>query len=107
MMTVQFSESDGPKLQNKWTEPAWIAELPEKDRGQGRLRFYLNLAAAFHSEGGNLNQLSTSLGLNQAHLNVCRQRGSVSPEIAIKLESALGRTNFPRELFNDIFVVES
>jgi hypothetical protein len=92
-------------VQHKWTEPAWIAALQESYRPAARLRFYLNLAAAFHSETGSLTELSESCGLNRAHLNVCRQRGRVSPEIAVKLEDTLGRTHFPRELFNDIFVL--
>ena len=91
------------RVQHKWTEPAWIAELQERERAVARLRFYLNLAAAFHSESGSLTKLSESCELNQAHLNVCRQRGRVSPEVAVKLESVLGREFFPRELFNPIF----
>jgi hypothetical protein len=38
-------------------------------------------------------------------LNVARQRGRVSPRLAIRIEQQLGRDNFPRELFNDIFTV--
>jgi hypothetical protein len=92
-------------LQQKWPEPAWIAELQESHRPTAKLRFFLNLAAAYHSESGALTELSESCGLNRAHLNVCRQRGRVSPEIAVRLEEALGRDTFPRELFNDIFAV--
>jgi hypothetical protein len=92
-------------VQNRWQEPAWIAELPEEHRGKSKVRFYLSLAAAWHSEAGTLTELSRSLGLNESHLNVCRKRGKVSPELAVKIESALGRDHFPRELFNDIFTV--
>lgn len=84
-----------------------MAELQEDNRGAARLRFYLNLAAAFHSENGSLSELSESCGLSRAHLHVCRQRGRISPGIAVKLEDVLGRDNFPRELFNDIFVLSS
>lgn len=92
-------------MQDKWREPAWIAGSKEEYRGQCKVRYYLNLAAAYYSEEGSLPDLSLALGLNRAHLNVCRRRGRVSPETAIKIESALGRDHFPRELFNDIFVV--
>jgi hypothetical protein len=93
-------------VQHKWREPAWIAGSQEEDRGPCKVRYYLNLAAAYYSENGSLPDLSLALGLNRSHLNVCRQRGRVSPETAIKIETILGRDHFPRELFNDIFVVE-
>lgn len=92
-------------MQHQWPEPAWIAELQEEDRGCARVRFFLRLAAAWHSESGSLTVLSRDLGLSDAHLNVARKRGRVSPELAVMIESALGRDHFPRELFNDIFAV--
>lgn len=92
-------------MQSKWPEPAWIAELPREQRGAAKVRFYLSLAAAWHSEAGTLTELSRTLGRHEAHLNVARKRGKVSPELAVEIESALGRENFPRELFNDIFAV--
>jgi hypothetical protein len=92
-------------VQQQWPEPAWIAELQERDRPAAKVRYYLNLAAAFHSEDGGLPALSEALGRSKPHLNVCRQRGRVSPEIAVEIETVLGRENFPRELFNDIFTV--
>jgi hypothetical protein len=104
---VANASFDSRKLivQNRWPEPAWIAELPEEDRGLARVRYYLNLAAIWHSESGLLTSLSQALDLNKAHLNVARKRGKVSPELAVRIESALGREHFPRELFNDIFTV--
>lgn len=92
-------------MQQKWPEPAWIAELPESHRVSAKLRFYLNLAAAFHNESGSLGELSEACDLNRAHLNVCRQRGRISPKLAVTLEEVLGRDYFPRELFNDIFAL--
>ena len=92
-------------MQHKWPEPAWIQRLPEEDRGPARVCFHLNLAAAFHSESGTLTELSRALGLNESALNVARQRGKVSPKLAVRLEQQLGREYFPRELFNDIFAV--
>lgn len=92
-------------MQHRWAEPARLAELPENKRGQAKVRYFLNLAAAFHNDSGSLTQLSLALGKSKTALNVCRQRGRVSPETAIEIETALGRGHFPRELFNDIFVV--
>ena len=92
-------------MQHKWAEPARLAELQEGERGPARVRYYLNLAAAYHNDSGSLAKLSAALGFSKPHLNVCRQRGQVSPETAIKIEVALGRDCFPRELFNDIFIV--
>jgi hypothetical protein len=95
----------GITVQHKWPEPTWIDRLPEGERGPARLCYHLNLAAAFHSESGTLTELSRALGLNETALNVARQRGRVSPRLAILIEQHLGREHFPRELFNDIFVV--
>jgi hypothetical protein len=92
-------------VQHTWPEPAWIAELDGDRRDAARLRYYLNLAASYYSERGSLPELSEALGLNPSHLNVCRQRGRVSPEMAVKLEELLGRERFPRECFNSIFAV--
>jgi hypothetical protein len=92
-------------VKHKWPEPAWIGRLPEGERGPARVRFHLNLAAAFHSESGTLTELSRALGFNETTLNVARQRGNVSPKLAVRIENELGRDNFPRELFNDIFTV--
>jgi hypothetical protein len=92
-------------VQNKWPEPAWIAELPECDRNRARTAFYLNLAATFHNDRGSLNALSCALGFSKPYLNVCRARGVVSPTVAVQIESKLGRERFPRELFNSIFIV--
>jgi hypothetical protein len=92
-------------VQHKWPEPAWIAELPSEKRGPARIKHLLNLAAAYHNDSGSLTQLSIALGKNRAHLNVARQRGRVSPEMAVQIETHLGREHFPRELFNDLFVI--
>lgn len=94
-------------MQSKWPEPAWIAELPQDERGPAKVRFYLNIAAAYHNDTGSLVALSEALGVSRTYLNVARQRGRVSPELAVKIESVMGRDRFPRELFNDIFAVAS
>lgn len=103
----QITESRGVVLRIEWAEPAWIAELPETDRSPAKVRFYLNLAAAYFSESATLTELSRALDLETSRLNVCRQRGRVSPELAVKLETLLGRDAFPRELFNPIFAVQA
>jgi hypothetical protein len=92
-------------VQHEWPEPAWIAGLPQEKRGPARVRHFLNLAATYHNESGSLTKLSAALGLHRSHLNVCRQRGIVSPELAVKIEQKIGRGYFPRELFNDLFVI--
>jgi hypothetical protein len=102
---AEDTDSGKIRVQHRWAEPAWIAALQEEDRGPARVRYYLNLAAAFHSESGKLTELSQSLGLSGPHLHVCRNRGRVSPETAVMIETSLGRDHFPRELFNDIFAI--
>lgn len=95
----------GNFVQHKWPEPCWISRLPDGERESARVCYHLNLAAAFHSDAGTLTELSRALGLNETALNVARQRGKVSPRLAIRIEQKLGREYFPRELFNDIFAV--
>ena len=96
---------DHPKVQHKWAEPARIAALKGEERARARVAYYLNLAAAFHNKNGTLPKLSQALGLGESALSVARKRGRVSPDIAIRIETELGREHFPRELFNEIFVV--
>lgn len=88
-----------------WPLPAWISQLPEKDREAARVRFVLNLAASYATEAGTLTALSERLGRSSGYLNVARVRGSITPEVAVELERQLGRERFPRELFNPVFAV--
>lgn len=92
-------------MDHKWPEPAWIAELPREERDRAKVRHYLNLAAAYHNDSASLTKLSLALGFSKAGLNVARQRGRVSPPVAVEIERKLGRDHFPRELFNDLFVI--
>lgn len=92
-------------MQHIWPEPAWIAALPKDRRGPARVTHMLNLAAAYHNPQASLPKLSVELGFSKSYLNVARMRGEVAPQLAKKIEEALGRERFPRELFNDIFAV--
>ena len=92
-------------MQQQWPEPAWIAALPKEKRGPARVTHMLNLAAAYHNPQASLPTLSVELGFSKSYLNVARTRGEVAPQLARKIELALGRERFPRELFNDIFDV--
>lgn len=94
-------------MQHKWPEPAWIAKLPQDQQGPSRVRYFLNLAAAFCSERGSLTKLGDGIGVTAESLLAARSRGRVSPDLAVKIETGLGRDLFPRELFNDIFTIES
>lgn len=88
----------------KWPVPAWLNELPDKDKASARIRFYINLATAYHNEAASCPILSAALGMNRTAINAAKTRGKVSPVMANKIESLLGRENFPRELFNEVFI---
>ena len=89
---------------NNWPEPVWIDRLSEIEREKARVRFYLNLAASYFSEDGTLTNLSEGAGFSATAINAARKRGRVSPDLANKIEAALGRDLFPRELFNPVFI---
>lgn len=84
--------------------PNYIDELPEDQQGIARCRFLVRLSALYYSPEGKLNKLSKALDL---HENSLATTDSISAEMAIKLETLLGRDLFPRELFRpDLFTVE-
>lgn len=81
--------------------PKWLEELPEDQQKSARARFMLRLAALYHSEGGKMNVLSSACDLNPTTLSGLN---SISPELAICLESVLGAEMFPRVFFRpDLF----
>lgn len=84
--------------------PKYIDDLPEDQQAQARCRFLVRLAALYYSPEGKLNKLSKALDL---HENTLATTDSITAEMAVKLESLLGRDLFPRELFRpDLFDVE-
>lgn len=85
-------------------EPPYMAELPEEQRQEARARFLIRLAALYFSPEGKMQALSSACGLHKNHLATLR---GISPESAIKMEKAVGRELFPRELFRpDLFTVQ-
>lgn len=86
--------------------PAFLDDLKKSapDEYDGiRTRFLLRLAALYHSPFGQLKTLSVDLGY---HENTLAGITSISPELAVKLEEALGADLFPREMLNPIFAKE-
>lgn len=92
-------------MDDKWPEPAWLSSLPAKERPAARVRYFLNLAAAYHNKQASLTVLSKAIGFHESYLNSFRARGRVPAEGAVRIEQLLGREHFQRELFNEIFVV--
>jgi hypothetical protein len=86
--------------------PGYISETTEEiARRKAETQFRLRLAALFLSKNGTLMQLAKTCGLHEKSLSALTD---ISPELAIKIEKALGRDLFPREYFRpDLFVVES
>jgi hypothetical protein len=84
--------------------PAWLDDLPQEDQAAARARFLLRLAALHYSPAGQLKSLSTALDM---HPNSLAAYDTISPELAVRLESLLGREKFPRSLFRpDLFLAE-
>lgn len=66
----------------------------------------LRLAALYHNETGSLGDLAEALGLSNPALHMAIKRGQVSPDMAIGIESLLGRKLFPREMLRpDLFTL--
>lgn len=85
--------------------PSYLDSLPEDQAKIGRCRFLIRLAALHYSPDGSVKTLSESLGL---HPGTLAGVSNISGELAVKLETVLGRDKFPRELFRpDLFVVEA
>lgn len=86
--------------------PIWFNDLPAEKQEDARRCYLLRLAALHYSEEGHLNRLSTGIGLSNGTLATYLSKGQpLTAEIAIRLEEALGRTRFPREVFRpDLFV---
>lgn len=90
----------------EWPMPAWHRALPAEDRAKAEARVLLDLAAIYATPEGTASALARSLGLSPTAILQARTRGKVSPELAVRLETRLGRDFFPRELFRpDLFIV--
>ena len=95
-------------LQTKWPMPAWHDEVPEAERAAACLRHLLNLAALYASREGTATSLAKALGVGDTAILQAKVRGKISGEMAVKLETLLGRELFAREIFRpDLFIVEA
>ena len=94
--------------EKQWPTPAWHESVPAEKKPAAKIRTLLNLAAVYASEEGTASALADRLGVGKAAILQARSRGKISGEMAVQLESLLGRELFPRELFRpDLFVVEA
>jgi hypothetical protein len=92
--------------QKQWPTPVWHESVPAEEKPAASIRLLLSLAAVYASEEGTASALADRLGIGKNAILKARSRGAVSAEMAVQLESLLGRDLFPRELFRpDIFVV--
>lgn len=89
--------------------PNWIKDLPPSRQDDAKRCFLLRTAALHYSEEGHMKVLSTGIGLADGTLATYLSSGQpITAEIAVKLEGALGRRLFPRELFRpDLFQLPS
>ena len=80
--------------------------MPEEDKAAAKLRWLLSLAAIYASRDGTATALAEALDTGNTAILQAKARGRISGEMAVKLESLLGRDLFPRELFRpDLFIV--
>lgn len=87
--------------------PAWVTtrQTPESV-DHAKLCFLVRLAALYHNEKGSLGRLSLAIGLSEPALAMACKRGQITGEVAVAIESAIGRSLFPREMFRpDLFTL--
>lgn len=86
--------------------PAWLASIATADQLIAYQQFALRVAALYHNQRGSVQVLSEALGYSKNALNQATRQKGITPETAIKLETLLGRSDFPREFFRpDIFLL--
>lgn len=90
----------------QWPMPSWLGDLPDVEAKVAKTRILLCLASAYCGERGNLSRLARRMNVPEQTVHSAADRGQVSPEMAIALETLLGREHFPRELFRpDLFTL--
>jgi hypothetical protein len=89
----------------EWPEPDRIGAIADdKDHGRARLCYLLDLALVY--SGMKSYDFAMALGNSRHTIYNLKKVGTISPEMAIRLETMLGRKHFPRELFRpDMFVI--
>lgn len=91
-----------------YPEPIWLATIPEVDRPSARLRWVLEIAAAYATAEGTMTALSVLCGMDPSTVGKAKFDGRISPRLAIKIENVLGRTIMPREFIcPEFFAVEA
>lgn len=94
--------------QFRWPTPEWQANLPPEEQEKARVRVLLDLASIYATPKGTAIALAAKIGCGRATILQARARGTVSAELAIKIEQLLGRPEFSRELFRpDLFLIRS
>jgi hypothetical protein len=89
-------------------EPKWLDTLPEADRPAARLRWILEIAAAYHSPEGAMTTLSKACGKADSTVSKAKYDGRISARLAIQIEQVLGRDIMPREIIcPEFFAIEA
>lgn len=93
--------------EKQWPMPSWHDSLPDEEKAAARAKVLLTLAALYATQSGTATAFAELLELSPTTVLQAKARGKVSGELAVKIESILGRSLFPRELFRpDLFVIE-
>lgn len=81
--------------------------VPDWVKPEHYQRFAVRLAALYFCEEGSLGALSKALGYSSTALHMALTGKGLNADHCIKLETLLGRDQFPREFFRpDIFIAE-
>lgn len=87
--------------------PVWVSSSPPGESlDKAKLCFIIRLAALYHNDKGSVGQLALACGLAESTLHQALKRGEIAPGHAVAIETATGRSLFPRELFRpDLFTI--
>lgn len=82
--------------------PVWVNDQAQGENGGSvaKVRFLLNLAAAYHNEDASLVKMADALGVSRNTIYAARQEGRVSSQLAAAIEMLVGKNIISRELFN-------
>lgn len=88
-------------------KPQWLIDAPEEERASWQLGWLLDMCAAYAHKSGKMTALSEFCGFSPSAIGKAKHLGVISPEMAVQIESRLGRDVITREaLCPKIFAIK-
>lgn len=78
-----------------WPKPQWLEQSTDST---AVVRYYIRLVIALAPDG-KMNTLAKSLGVSPNLLRLAKHRGTVTYDLATRIEKLHGREFCPREIF--------